>query len=363
MIKKRMLSFFILFLLIKSHSNLYGQNFDTIISKRINLNRFNGVVLVSSKDSIVYLNSHGCRDFLCKEKINDSSSFFLASVSKILTSFAIMKLVEEGKVSLRSPVDSILIDFPIKETTINDLINHTSGLQFRFIKFINNSKSYNNKDLYENFKKENHFITYNRKEQVDKIFDYSNFNYMLLALILEKIHKKHFDEIINDFNKDKDNILFQQIHFNDSFRSENFAYPLMQKNNTLKNVYDIEIERDERNAYKNLYGHSNISASILSINKLLSKFNKNEIVDTSLYNKERIESKRYFNGLSYFKIDNNLCLCHGGNITGYNHVACFIPKLNCNFIILQNIHYDNIVYENNEIVKELIKTFFSKKSE
>ncbi len=354
---------FLLSFLYCSNIILIGQNFDSIISKRINLNRFNGVVLVSSNDSIVYLKSHGCRDFLCKEKVNDSSSFFLASVSKILTSFAIMKLIEEGKIRLQTPVDSILIDFPIKEIRINDLINHTSGLQFKFIKFINKSKSYDNKDLYENFKKENHFITYNRKAQEEKIFDYSNFNYMLLALILEKIHKKHFDEIINDFNTDKDNILFQRIHFNDSFRSENFAYPLMQKNNSMKNVYDVEIERDERNAYKNLYGHSNISASILSINKLLSKFNKNEIVDTSLYNQERIESKRYFNGLSYFKIDNNLCLCHGGNITGYNHVACFIPKLNCNFIILQNIHYENVVYENNDIVKELIKTFFSKKSE
>lgn len=69
------------------------------------------------------------------QPVNENTSFPVASVSKWVTSFGIMKLVAQGKLDLDTPVDNYLTrwqlpesEFDNKKVTIRRLLSHSSGL-------------------------------------------------------------------------------------------------------------------------------------------------------------------------------------------------------------------------------------------
>ncbi len=74
--------------------------------------------------------------FYSKDKpINENTVFPVASVSKWVTSFGVLKLVEQGKLDLDKPVDNYLTrwhlpksEFDNKKVTVRKLLSHSSGL-------------------------------------------------------------------------------------------------------------------------------------------------------------------------------------------------------------------------------------------
>ena len=69
------------------------------------------------------------------QPVNENTSFPVASVSKWVTSFGIMKLVAQGKLDLDTPVDNYLTrwqlpesEFENEKVTIRRLLSHSSGL-------------------------------------------------------------------------------------------------------------------------------------------------------------------------------------------------------------------------------------------
>jgi len=69
------------------------------------------------------------------QPVNENTIFPVASISKWVTSFGILKLVEQGKLSLDKPVDDYLTrwhlpesEFDNKKVTVRKLLSHSSGL-------------------------------------------------------------------------------------------------------------------------------------------------------------------------------------------------------------------------------------------
>ncbi|MFT6357275.1 MAG: CubicO group peptidase (beta-lactamase class C family) [Paraglaciecola sp.] len=69
------------------------------------------------------------------QAINDQTVFQVASVSKWVTAFGVLKLVEQGKLDVDKPIDNYLSrwhlpdsDFDNKKVTIKGLLSHSSGL-------------------------------------------------------------------------------------------------------------------------------------------------------------------------------------------------------------------------------------------
>jgi CubicO group peptidase (beta-lactamase class C family) len=68
-------------------------SFFTAISQK---NDFNGTVLVTVKDQIIYKKAFGYSNFKTKDTLSENSIFQLASVSKQFTAVSIMMLKEQG---------------------------------------------------------------------------------------------------------------------------------------------------------------------------------------------------------------------------------------------------------------------------
>ncbi len=155
---------------------------DSIVQKELPPN-FNGGILVSRNDSVLYEKYVNTKD-----TVNKNTAFDIASITKTFTSMAILKLMETGKLKLEDPVSKYLQGFPKINITLKMLLTHTSGIE-DYLKFMDEStydknKIMNNADLYK-------FILSNPTKVFVKdagsAFDYSNTNFALLALVIENI--------------------------------------------------------------------------------------------------------------------------------------------------------------------------------
>jgi CubicO group peptidase (beta-lactamase class C family) len=103
------------------------------------------VIGIMRAGKLAHLEAVGHRDPASREPLKTDAIFSIASMTKAMTSTAIMLLVEEGRVLLADPVSKYLpplaelkvtepggaVRAPKQLPTIQDLLRHTSGLTYR----------------------------------------------------------------------------------------------------------------------------------------------------------------------------------------------------------------------------------------
>jgi CubicO group peptidase (beta-lactamase class C family) len=103
------------------------------------------VIGIMRAGKLAHLEAVGHRDPASREPLKADAIFSIASMTKAMTSTAIMLLVEEGRVLLADPVSKYLAPLaelkvaepggatraPKQPPTIQDLLRHTSGLTYR----------------------------------------------------------------------------------------------------------------------------------------------------------------------------------------------------------------------------------------
>ncbi|HCD35007.1 MAG TPA: hypothetical protein DER01_21560, partial [Phycisphaerales bacterium] len=124
-------------------------NLQAGISKAIDQQTIAGATMIAvGKDQIISNESYGYADLQTKQPLQSDALFWIASMSKPITGFAFMMLVDEGKVSLDDPVSKYIPQmnhlWVVKEKddatmsltrqktpiTLRHLLSHTSGLPF-----------------------------------------------------------------------------------------------------------------------------------------------------------------------------------------------------------------------------------------
>ena len=101
------------------------QHFDSLIRA----NAFNGVALFASNGAIHTI-KNGYRNLKTKDTLRATDQFQLASLSKPMTAFAVLQLIDQGIVALDAPITTYLPDMPYTEVTIRQLLSHTSGIGY-----------------------------------------------------------------------------------------------------------------------------------------------------------------------------------------------------------------------------------------
>ena len=127
---------------------------EELLTDDINNNKIPGaVVLVGNEKGIVYQKAFGVKNPLTNEKYATDDIFRIASMTKAITSVAVLKLWEDGRINLDDPIEKyipefkdaeILVSFNEKDSsytskpstkkiTIRQLLTHTSGIGYDFI--------------------------------------------------------------------------------------------------------------------------------------------------------------------------------------------------------------------------------------
>jgi serine-type D-Ala-D-Ala carboxypeptidase len=119
----------------------------------------------------------------------EKSIFDMGSVTKIIvTTDLIMKAVEEGKITLDTAVHEIFPDHNFRQVTIRQLLNHRSGLRewAPLYAYLESS------DLVVDY-----ICTHGFIYEPDKERRYSDFGFILLGKILEKLYAQSLDMLFS----------------------------------------------------------------------------------------------------------------------------------------------------------------------
>ena len=171
---------------------------DKYFMQRYRQENFNGIVLIAHNGKPIYEQTFGYADLSTKDALTKNTPFELASISKTFTATAVLKLNEQGLLSLDEPVKLYFPDFPYEAVTIRHLLTHRSGLPdyvFMSNSYITDRAHYmNNEDVVNIFvnKKAPLIFPPNSK------FEYSNSNYAILAAIVAKVTNQKFQTYIHD---------------------------------------------------------------------------------------------------------------------------------------------------------------------
>lgn len=146
-----------------------------------------GGFLVAKNGQILFESYGGLANRSTKEAITASTPIHIASVSKVLTAAVILKLIDLDKLSLDRKLTEILPEFPYEDITIQMLLNHRSGLPnyayFADDRAIWDRSILHNQDVLNLLAKHKFGLYF----KPDKKFGYCNTNYVMLALVIEKI--------------------------------------------------------------------------------------------------------------------------------------------------------------------------------
>lgn len=178
-----------------------------VLDKLVKENKLPGLNFSIIKSSGKQLNySSGFSDTTNQVRLNENHILFSGSVGKTYAVAVLMQLVDEGKISFDNlflsyfPENEWLKNLPnIEKITVEMLITHTSGLP-RYIEDPNVWKT-----LLENPDKvwtyeERFSYAYNMEPAHDpgKGWSYSDTNYLLLGMLIEKMSGKEFYELVNE---------------------------------------------------------------------------------------------------------------------------------------------------------------------
>ena len=169
---------------------------DQYIDERVEEDKLDGgiSVMIYSGGDVLYKNGAGWADKEAGKKIYRNTPMPVGSVSKIFTSVAIMKLVEDESLDLDIPVGIYLprlklVDGKEMDFTVRDLLTHHSGIQGDlFVDWFDTDKEV----LYEFLK--------NRPMAADsgKLHSYANIGFSLLGLIIEEQSGLSYSDFIRN---------------------------------------------------------------------------------------------------------------------------------------------------------------------
>lgn len=301
-------------------------------------NRFSGSILIAKNGTIIYERYVGYRDRRLKDSINANTPLQIASTGKTFTGAAVLKLVQEGKLGLNDDVSKFFPGFPYPGVTVKLLLNHRSGLP-NYLYYLDKG-SWNKKIFLTNNDVLQTLITQKpgKTANPDRRFQYCNTNYVLLALIVEKVSGRSFSD----------------------YMKTNFFDPLQMENTYVVTLSDSLQRNQSYNASGGIwqmdytdgpYGDKNIYSTPRDLLKWDQSFYTNTIINQQLldsaytpYSNERPSIHNYGLGWRLLMLKNGKkVIYHNGHWHGFNSAFARLPDEKATIIILGN-KYNSGIY-------------------
>ncbi len=277
--------------------------------------------------------------------IKPDQPFLLASTTKTYVSAAILRLVEQNKISLDNPIDTLISSkskkllsddgYDLSKIQIKHLLSHTSGIYS-----YNNSKTFNERLEFQPY------YRWTRDEQIklaiedgepvaepEEGFNYADTNFLLLTEIIEKLTGKVFYEAMRELLK-----------YNQLKLSSTWFYTLEDTPIHIKpfiTQYSGNNATDKEDPSVDLYGGGGLASTTRDMALFTQYlftgelFDHPETIDLIYTKVKTIEEaqkpyKSYRMGVMEFEIKGMKAYGHRGFYGTYN---IYFPQLNTSFAI------------------------------
>lgn len=153
-------------------------------------------VLATVEGKVVFRRGYGLADVETGAKCTPETNFRMASVSKQFTAVAVMRLVEQGRLSLDDTLDKFFPGFPEygREIKVRHLLTHTSGLpDYEGLVPKGTTLQLNDLDVLQLL-----LDTKQPKFAAGEKFEYSNSAFVLSGLIVEQVARKPYHDFVRE---------------------------------------------------------------------------------------------------------------------------------------------------------------------
>ena len=237
---------------------------DMIMQRAINDSVFpGGVVGVMRNGALVWQRGYGYHDYTKTRRVLSADVFDLASITKIMsTTTAIMKLVDDGLLSIDDPVAKYIDEFDTddkREITIRHFLLHTSGLPAYKIYV----------DVLRTRAEILHAVRNEPLEnQPGERYVYSDLGYILLGEIVEAVSGKRIDQFVRDE-------IFEPMGLHSTWYNPEQAGPRVSNRippteiDTVYNRGTVQRRVHDERAYfmDGIAGHAGLFSSVQDISK------------------------------------------------------------------------------------------------
>lgn len=294
-----------------------------------------GVVMVTKGNEPIFKKSFGFANMQYNVSNDLETAFNIASVSKQFTGLGIALLVEQGKISADDNIKMHLPELPDfgDRIKIRHLLHHTSGLRstpelFGIAGWREGDAIYT-EDVYNYLCKQKD-LNFEPGEE----FMYSNSNYVLLALIIQKVSGEEFSSWMNSNVFMPLNMKSTYVDALNEKTAGNTSTPYFEKE---ENVFicaentGLEI------------GASNVYSTAPDLQKWLNQLKSPDkkwasAIDFMLTTKALNSGtpNEYANGLFVDTYKGNKRIYHEGGILGYVSFCMYFPDEQLSVIVLCN---------------------------
>jgi CubicO group peptidase (beta-lactamase class C family) len=315
---------------------------DLLFSYYDNL-QFNGSVLVVENNQIIYENTFGFADFENKEPLDGEIPFYLASLGKQFTAAAIIKLEEEGKLSLDDDLKKYLPMMPkiYDGIKIHHLLTHTAGVPDYINTLQITRPGLTNMDVYEALVKLRSLNSLPGNK-----YRYSNSGYVLLAMVAQvaagQTIEKYFQEQIFDAFEMNNSFVYSAATKNNP-RVKGYTSKNKPDDYELETVGDGGIYSTARDLYK--------WEQALNTGKFISKESLDKVYTQVILTNGR--TRRYGYGWEIGSNSKGKLVYHDGELAGFRtYIERQLVTDNA-IIILTNNSFSQVADLRNTLVKIL----------
>ena len=306
---------------------------DSLLQNNLDSANLAGSAILIYKDGKALLDkSYGFASLELGVAIPENASFEIGSVTKQFTAAAILRLVKEGKLSLSDDItDYLEFDTKGRAVTINQLLNHTSGIA-----------SYTEMEDFwpislHNYERDTmlHVV-----EQGGFLFEpgealiYNNSAYFFLGLIIEKVSEKSYEEYLSEQ-------FFVPLGMNNTYYCTNTD---VIKNKVYGYGYSpVGLQQKAYLDHTWPFAAGSLSSTTEDLRKWLTGLHNGEVFDeedyalmttpTTLYDGTAL---RYAMGLAVFNDNGYRRISHGGGINGFLTATRYYPDEDLYVIVLVN---------------------------
>ncbi|MDZ7848652.1 MAG: serine hydrolase [Owenweeksia sp.] len=194
--KNTLLSALLVLSCMLSGQESFQPKLDSFLTYMEKNDRAMGSVALRKGDQLIYQKSIGMAQVKDAQKATAETLYRIGSISKTFTATIIFQLVEEGQLTLGTPLGNFFPELPTADSiTVEQMLRHRSGLA--------------------NFTSDPGYTSYmtqpkTRKEllsivkaggtdfEPDEKMAYSNTNYVLLSFIIEEVEKKALETVFKE---------------------------------------------------------------------------------------------------------------------------------------------------------------------
>ncbi len=334
------LTFFLVSAFSQSASNNDFLEIDQTLSQEYDLNQPGIAVLVAQGNEVIFEKSYGLANLEDQTPLSTDMVFEIGSMTKQFTSTAILQLVEQGKIELDAPIQQYIDAYPEKRypITVHHLLSQTSGIPEFFDVDENEFDLLNQKHTPEEL------INYYKNEPLlfepGTAFKYSNSNYPLLGLIIEKVAQMPLAEYFEQF-------IFEPLEMTNTslwYQEEDQpAAPTGYRFNS-----ENELVMSPPIDGSTVYAAGGIVSTLRDLFKWYQALRTPNYISKNIVRqlqREKKTSRRKGTGYGYGffleELQGQPVIQHGGNMYGFTSTAMYLPKQDVYVCVLSNRALDN----------------------